>query len=127
VHRDEIGDERLEAGVLQPEPLGDRDRELVGADEPLLEQDLAHRAAGGARLADDVLDGLAVAEAEADDDVAEQSAGTDASGGFGRLRAVSAGRAQTSTSTEARSAGPMRNRTADTGYPRSDEHGHVDG
>jgi hypothetical protein len=78
VHRGEIGDERLEAHILQPEPLGDRARELVGADEPLLEQDPPHRAPGGARLADDVLDGVAVADAEADDDVAEQPAWTDA-------------------------------------------------
>jgi hypothetical protein len=84
VHRGAVGDERLEARVLQAEPLAIAIASWSEPIRPLLEQDLAHRVSGGARLADNVLDGVAVAEAEADDDVAEQPAGTGASGGLGR-------------------------------------------
>ncbi len=78
VQRREVGLDGLEVDELQPEALGDRDAELVVAQPVALEQELAHRAARGARLADRILDGLAVAEAELDDDVAEQPAGADA-------------------------------------------------
>ena len=70
----------LEARVLQAEALGDGERELVVVDDPALEQKLLHRPALRARVADDGLDRVAVAEAEVDEHVPEQPPGALAGG-----------------------------------------------
>ncbi len=71
----DVRPQRLEADVLQAEALGDGDRELVGCQRGDLDQHLAHRTARGAGVGDGLLDGLAVAQAEAYEHVAEQATG----------------------------------------------------
>ncbi len=78
VERAEVRLDGAEIDELQPEALRDRDAELVRAQDVVLEQELAHGPTRCARLVHGLLDGVAIAVAELDDDVAEQPAPTHA-------------------------------------------------
>ena len=57
--------------MAQAEALGHRDGELIGGDRSALEQHLADLLSDLDRVDGSGLDGVAVAEAQADDDVAQ--------------------------------------------------------
>ena len=114
LHRGDVGVQLVEAHVLQPEALGDGQRQLIGVDQAAFDQQVLHRAARGARVTHDLLDRRTVDEAEVDEHIAQQAAGTGAGTGLVNGDVDRHAPALSAASTQIASA--RRNRRRPLGY-----------
>ena len=84
--------EDAEVDLVDAEALGDHARELVGRQDPALDEHLAGPPPVGARLRDRGLDRLAGRVAEVHDDVADEARRAPAAGGLGQAGKAMIGR-----------------------------------
>ena len=92
--------------MVEAVALGDRARELVGGDRPLLEQQALRRAAGGARLFDRLAGPLVGDVAEVDEHVGDEAAGAAAGLRRGQARGAACLGLEGGRGASRRSRGP---------------------